>query len=103
VKKSYKNTKINLYITKDLNHLFLGKIDNTNVYGFDILNNSSYVCFPKDELIIVSSENKLFSCLLKDEKVKLELAEISCRSCNQQTEFLGISKRTLLRMKSNLK
>lgn len=95
------------YITKDFNHLFNKLVkngDENQTYGFDLLDDSNLVKVNPNELIeIKSGDNKLFKQLITNDLLKLEIAESHFKTDSQQATFLGLSERTLYRMKKDNK
>jgi hypothetical protein len=90
-----------LYATKDLNSLFkIVQKKNDKIYGFDILNECKLTCFNANDVIKFNPNNKIMTVLLKDEQTQLEIVELCFEKVEEQANYLGLTERTLFRMKS---
>jgi len=91
-----------IYISKDLNSLFVLPNDLQQTHGFDLLNKSKLTKLDYKNLIKVSHDCKLLLALLKDDAFKVELAELLFDNVNEQSIYIGVSNRTWHRIKQNL-
>jgi len=92
-----------LYVTKDLNSLFIPtgtKVNNDKISGFDILDSFKLKEFDKKTILEVDSECNIIKKLVSEPSIQLELADIIFDNDNQRSKFLGVSERTLYRMRS---
>jgi hypothetical protein len=93
-----------LYTTKDLSSLFkIIQKRNGKIWGFDILNECQLTCFRAEDVIRFNPNNKLFTLLMKSEDIRLEMVEVCFKNVEDQAKFLGLTERTLFRMKSRTK
>jgi hypothetical protein len=90
-----------IYLTKDLNSLFIfHKTSNIPRHGFDLLNNSACTKVNQKELIEVKPESKLLVSLLKDDIFKVELVESLFETDLEKSDYLGVTDRTYYRKKA---
>ena len=75
----------------------------TNVSGFDVLNNKVYVEFLKDNVVVIPNESFLAK-ICGDEGIRIDIRiDISNYYCNndrERSQFLNMSPRTLYRLQN---
>lgn len=93
-----------LYTTKDLSSLFkITQKKGDKIYGFDILNDGQLTSFNAKDVIRFDPNSKLVTYLIRSEQIRLELVEILFDKAEEQAEYLGLSERTLFRIKNTVK
>lgn len=90
-----------LYISFDFEHLLLGEIIKGRIRGFDILHNSIFISLKEEQVMQVSHESSLFVGLIRDESVKIELAELFYSNKEKQALYLGVTERTAYRISAS--
>lgn len=89
-----------IYISKDLNHLFIFCGSEIPEFGFDLLYDSECFKINDKDLIKVDINNKLFTSLIKDDEFKVNFAESLFNTVSECAAFVDMSDRTYYRIRS---
>jgi hypothetical protein len=92
-----------LLTTKHFNVLFYPcKTEGNDVYGFDILNKNELIKRNKHDIIEIDPTGNFIKKLMSDDEIKINILEPLGLSVKEQAKYLGITERTVCRIRETL-